>query len=360
MLRYFLIILAVFMSGACAQITKNRSEIPQGLTDPEIIQDAQSLLQHGKNEEALKAFQEFSQNKRSSIYFLESRLGEAQAELALENFQGALEISREVSVIAGKEKLDMSARAFYLMAFAQEGLGDDLKALAALLDAYRLRSYLPAQVGQAEIPARLASIYGKLGREAQASKYLTEAEKGLQKVSASVPPTEAKSWMARTYFQMGSVTTSQLSGDNFSQFVDGQRWVQVYLIKAIKQNDPIWSPKALASLQQIYRDLLKVVDTEQVRQNQYQKASELLEIIEQADLYKPLSEHKVGSYEKDFNLYLAEVRKKTEKILYEGGERLGLTEAAKERNSLKRVPRKSKPVEIQQELPKEMGEDPNL
>jgi hypothetical protein len=353
------LLMSLVLLSACAQLgVRNEAAQIQQKSDEQLIHEAQDLLTQGKSEEALSDFQNFSKNKRSSIYYLESRLGETEALLKLEKYNEALSIGRDVSLVAANEQPAMAARAFYLMSFAYEAQGNDLKAVASLLDAYRLKRYLSVEIGLAEVPARLAGIYGRQGRDKEAARYLGLADKGLQQALAKSGSTESRRWLAKTYYQMGSVTTNQLSSESYSNFIDGQRWIQVYLLRSLKQNDPQWSQESFLHLQKTYRDLLKVVELERNRQTQYQKASELAELISQAELYKPLNEHTVTAYEGNFYFFLTEVRRQNEKLLYEGGEGLSLTDAAKERNSLKKLPRQPKKMEVPPEA--EIGEDPNL
>lgn len=87
----------------CAHMqTENRV---QKESDTAPLQKAHQLLDQGKNEEALRLFQNYSQSHPHSVYLLESRLGEAQAELLLENFKSSFEISRQVSLAATAKNL---------------------------------------------------------------------------------------------------------------------------------------------------------------------------------------------------------------------------------------------------------------
>lgn len=357
---------------ACASLQADRSHeaviANQKFAEENEINNAERLLALGRFEEARIQFKTFQGTYPQSFYLQSSRLGEAQSLEGLGQWSEAIRIDRDVYEKTVKLQPNIAAQALYRMSFAYEALGDDLKTLATLLDAYRMSAYLPSEVAQAEIPARLASVYGKAGRDKEAMNYLNLAEKGIAKVREEKRDLD-QTWLAKTYVQMGTVSTNQVSSENFESAAEGQKMVQVYLIKAMGLNNPIWSKRAVDQAKNTYSALFTLVQAEhQDRQLQANMGGSLSDLIEQAELFKPMQGQVANAFEKDFFLYLQEVRKKTEDILYQTKATMSLTEESQRLNSVKRPGR----VKVDALLPEEEKhpiqmppkivptEDPNL
>lgn len=372
-MKFSMILFCILLSG-CASLLGNRlsedaqqSQV-QKVSDEAELKTMEQQLAQGRYEETLKLAKDFQSRRATSLYFEASRLAEAQAYEGLGHYQEAANLDRDVYLKTIKYQPQIAAQALYRMSFAYEALGDDLKTVAALLDAKKLGEHLPHEVAYAEIPARLAAVYGRQQRENEAIQYLNEAEKGIAYVIEEKGPQVKKDWLAKTYVQMGSVSTNQLSSENFQELAQGQKWVQVYLIKALRLNDPTWSSRAQNKLQETYRDLYTQVESEKDRSQQSSIGGDLVDLLDQADLYRPLSGQKMNSYEQGFFSYISEVRKKLEKLLYGSGETMGLTQESQKLNSLKRAGR----VKADSFLPEEKkssiplppkvvpAEDPNL
>ncbi|QLY25334.1 hypothetical protein [Bdellovibrio sp. KM01] len=329
-----------FLAG-CSFIQMNRGD--QSLQNQRLIEErdlnsAQDNLTAGSYVQAQKQYQTFQETYPRSNFFQASRIGQAQALEGQGKWVEAAAIYRDVVLKTRNLQPDIAAMALYRMSFCDEALGDDQKTVADLLDAQSLRNTLPLTVGHAEIPARLAAAYSRMGREKEAVQYLNEAEKGIAKIRAESDLSKLeKDWLAKTYYQMGSVTTNQLSPENFDSFVASQKFVQVYLLKTMELNDSRWSPKALKQLKTTYSELY--LQVEAVKQNPSQQAhlgGALIGLIDRAELYKPVSGQTQNSYQIEFFTLTNEVRTKTERLLYQGHESMGLTEESKKLNSIKR------------------------
>lgn len=359
------------LAVSCAHIsTQHEVGVTQNLQAHEEenqINNAERLLALGRFEEARSAFINFQNNFPQSKYFQSSRLGEAQALEGLENWDEAIKIDRDVYLKTNKLQPEIAALASYRMSFAYEAMGDDMKALASLLDAKTNGQYLPPEIAKAEIPARLASYYGRMDRDKEATKYLNEAEKGINQVRAEKHEVDT-AWLAKTYLQMGSVSTNQLSADTFDNVIESQKMVQVYLIKAIQVNDATWSPRAVDQAKKTYQSLYTLVETQGNRQTQADMGGSLIDLVDQAELFKPLSGQKPSESEKDFFAFAKSVKTKTENILYQSKATMSLTEESQKLNGLKRAGR----VKAEELLPEEQNlpiktppkivptEDPNL
>lgn len=307
----------------------------QRFSEENEINNAERLLSLGRYEESRQAFRSFQSSYPQSNFFESSRLGEAHALEGLGRWDEAIKIDRDVYLKTSKDHPEIAALALYRMSFAYEATGDDLKTTAALLDAQRLGQYLPPEVAEAEIPARLAGIYGKLGRDKEAMNYLNQAEKGINRVRLERKEI-GTGWLAKTYYQMGTVSTNQLSADNFEQSTDGFQMVQVYLIKSMQQNDSAWSERALEQGQATYQTFLNLAEVQQDRKTQIEFAGSVIDLVEQAELFKPLQGQKPNQFEESFFTFLQNIRKRTEDLLYQSKETMSLTEESQRFNSIKR------------------------
>lgn len=371
-MKSILIFLMIGMAG-CAHLFQRSADVP--VEDRERVRQVQSLsgaeqaLSAGRFEESLRAYRQFQSDFPQSIFFQSARLGEAESLEGQGRYQEAVELNREIYLKTLRYQPEIAAQALYRSGFCYEAMGDDVKAVAAFLDAYKLKEHLPLEVAMAEIPAKLSSIYARQSREKEARDYLNEAEKGLAKVRQEKGAQLGTTWLARTYFQMGSVSTNQLTAESFGSFAQGQMWVQSYLIKAMKLEDPVWSLRAQQKLIETYRDLFNVFEASRGHlEAQVQMGGDLFDLIDQAELFKPLSGEKIEGFEAAFFKVLEDIRSRSGEILYGTRETMGLTIESQRLNGLRRAGR----VKADSFLPGELkrpaplppkivpSEDPNL
>lgn len=379
-MKNYLLTLFILLSS-CAHFTQvTTSDEPQAAMDPtkiakqkaaeemEVI-NAEKVLAQGRFEEARILFRDFQVRYPQSTFFESTRLGEAQCLEGAGRPQDAVNLYRDVFLKTEKYQPDIAALSLYRMSFAFDALGDDAKVVAALLDAKQRGANLPVEVVLAQIPAKLATVYARQNRDAEAFAYLNEAEKGIARVVLEKGKDLKADWLAKIYVEMGSVSINQLSVENFEDFVKSQKIVQVYLLKSLKQNDSTWSTRGLMRLRETYQALFTLLESAKKYQGmQSRVGGSFFELMGQADLFMPMFDQKRTSYETDFYKYLSEVRKKVENILYGGGETMMLTEESQRLNSLKRSGR----VKVDSYLPEEQksfiplppkvvpSEDPNL
>lgn len=328
-----------------------------------VIDKARQLFDLGKFNEAMTAFADFEEDHPQSRYLQASQLGRAECLENLELFQEAAVLYRQVYLKTFAHQPEIAAQALYRTSFTFEALGDDLKMIAALLDAQKRAKHLPTEIAYAEIPARLASAYARQGREAEARRFLADAEKGLVKILEENRRNVDRRWLAKTYFQMGSVSTNQISVENFESFVQGQSFVQVYLLKALLQNDEIWSERALMKLNQTFRDLVTLMEAPGVtRETKNQMGGSLIDLLDLAELFRPLPSAKRTRFEQDFFGHAVVIRTQVEKSLYSNQETMSLTEESQRLNGLRRAGRIKPSSPPSLSLPPKIvpSEDPNL
>lgn len=343
--------------------------IPQKTVEELAMENADVLLDQQDFTEAFKRMSLFQQSHPQSYFFEDSRLKQAKALQGLGQYHESLAITRKVIVTTLKEQPHIAALGLYISSFSYEALGDDLKTVAALRDAQKMGKHLSDEIALAEIPARLAAIYARQGRPKEAQSYLEDADKGITLVQRKRHDALSSDWLGRTFVQMGMVSTNQLSVESFDSFVQGQRWVQVYLLKALKLNDPKWSLRAQNILNSTYRDLLNVfmsVEADPKMQNSL--GGDFFDLLDQAELFRPLRPELANVYEKNFFSNLTSVRQNVERVLYAPTESMSLTPESQRLNSIKRegrvrgdsyLPGEKKPSIS---LPSKVvpSEDPNL
>jgi hypothetical protein len=122
-----------------------------------------------------------------------------------------------------------------------------------LVEVYRDRKYLPPEVGEAEVPARLAAAYARDGNGKMAEKYFKSAEAGLAQVRGSKSmPKEQREILAHTLFLMGNMVQlnpATLASDDYFVTVKS---LQKYLYRAVELNIPEWSEQAAAQIKEAY------------------------------------------------------------------------------------------------------------
>jgi tetratricopeptide (TPR) repeat protein len=329
---------------------------------------AEAALANANYEISLKLFVEFQAKHRSSKFFMAARLGEAQSLEGLESWSEALEIYRSIHDATVLLQPKIATFALYRMSFCYEALGDDVKAVATLRDSLNRKKYLSDEVSQAEAPARLAMLYSKSENPEEANRYIEVAQKGLNGLQGrrDISPLV----LAKACFQMGSISHNQISSENFLQAVAGQKAVQRYLLKSINLNVAPWSGQSAEKLKKNYRDIwntliempgVEGVDAEALtRKNQELQtifSGEYLDLIDDAELYIPFEDKKRNNLEKDVFEYLAEMKKRTQTLLYQLPGKMGLTSESEKLNSIKR------PGKLKGVLPSsknKTAEDPNL
>jgi hypothetical protein len=361
-MKFVLLLAAVLMFGCASLTTVHDDEIVMTKTDVEqsALGTAEASMEKAQYEVALKQFRQFQQTYPQSYYLQAARLGEARALSGLEKWSDAIAIERDVYLKTVKDQPTIAALAQYQASFGYEALGEDVKELASLLDTERLADKMPSTVANAELPARLASVYARLGREAEAMQYLNKAEKGLAKLIEEKGVNISNDWLAKTYYQMGRISTAQLAVENYDQLAQSQKVVQVYLLKAVKLNDGVWSHEALQDLKETYLNFFNQFNSQDVSKSErISMGGSLVELINHAQLYRPMSAKKMNALEKDLFAYLSELKKRTETALYQNEETMGLSIESQQLNQLKReLPIKKSPVPSK---PKVLtSEDPNL
>ncbi len=324
------------------------------------LNNAERAFADNRFSDASLMFRAFQNAHPHSTFFHAARVGEAQSIENLGNVAEAGQIYREVYLLTIKEQPNIAALALYRLSFVYEFLGDEVRTLATLLEAQKMAKFLPAEIAKAGIPARLASAYLKFNKQQEALVYLNQAEKGLDQLRSEQRKLDLF-WLGNIYFQMGKSSTNQLSVDNFQQVINIQKMVQVYLLKAIKLNEPKWSQLSLVQAKLVYQDLfstfaLPISD----RTQKNNMGGSLLDLIEQAELFKPFYQAESNNYEKEFFKFIKTMKSEIEASLYQPKETNFLTEESERLHSIKRLGRRSLDEKANIGEPEQISDKPSI
>jgi len=165
-------------------------------------------------------------------------------------------------------------------------MGDDQKTIASLLDTRRRSKNLTPEIANAELPARLAAAYARIGQRDKALQFFREASNGLKQALTQSGTTSRiqQSFAARTLYAMGTLTPVQkgLNGDPRG-FLLALSMQQPYLLQSAEMNIAPDSRKAADELIFAYENLLKmkpndVLGSRQFLQTALQNIAEIKKI----------------------------------------------------------------------------------
>lgn len=274
---------------------------------------------------------------------------QGDCELQSEQYVNAEKHLREVTSFTVTQQPKLAAQAYLLLSYVYEGLGDDSKALSAALDAERFSVSLSPQSRLAEVPARLAMLYSEMNDLKQAALYLMQADEGIRVLKTQNPQLLGSSFWAQIYFQMGFKSLEQIDDQNISSSIQGLMAVQKYTLKSLEFEDPNWSQKAFLQIQKNYLVLWTTIQKEAVPNSAHWSAdeyklkeqktvwlSELLDLITQAQLYKPIENEPQTATSTDFYIFLASLEAKAMEMLQATARKTPLTGESLRLNSIYR------------------------
>jgi hypothetical protein len=356
-----------------AQVIKDSVDSPQ---DQKEIKSADQLLLAGKFQPALDAYNAYIEKRTFTVFYLQALLGRASALRNLDRCKESLADSRAVLASSAQKFKSLAAQALVESSLCYEMLGNDVKQLAALEDAYRWREHLSKEVAQAELPARLAAAHAKLDQTEESKKFLDEAMRGAVLVENQSTTEETKRFLSKLYFDMGSVSLSRLSIENMKQHLEAIKVTQVFLLKSVELEIAPWSVASAERLQanfQTFWDQIKnlpqsrVLDpeaAERIKKDQQELlVGLLLSAIEQLRNHRmQKSEVKTSNVAEKAFAGIQKIESEGLKFLNELGSYSNLTKEAQRFHQLKRegmikdtTPEAAGPLEADS-----LKKDPNL
>lgn len=263
MLVTFLLSVQLLIGTACQNLIKNHemkiSTVENPVEKDQVIL-AEKLLSEGKNKEAEEAFILFVKKQPTSFYYFRAKMGQARAVYEQKRWAEAAAIYREIEDGAHGLHPEIAGQALFELSFCYENLGDENRVLASLLDAQKEQSKLLPEIGLAEIPARIAASYHRMGQEAEAEKYLQAAQRGIVQIQVGKEQTlENKQWLAEIYFRMGQFSTRQLTEDNLQAHLDTLKMIQIFSLRCVETEMAPWSALVATELANNYQDFLHLI-----------------------------------------------------------------------------------------------------
>lgn len=234
----------------------------------------------------------------------------------------------------------IEAHAFYRLSLMYECLGQDTKTVTSLLDAQKREKQLPMEIARAELPARLASAYSRLGNRAKALEYFNLASDGLKAIlaSGSTPRTQKES-LGKTLFYMGHLNPAQRQGEGDPMgYLQALSMQQPYLLQAVELNHSSWSRKAAEDLNLAYDNILRFQIADPQKRNQFYTRS--LQVI--AELRK-IRLPDGGKAEDEIFAKLDRTERRIQNEITMNAETTKLTPDAQKREGLRREGRVADP-----------------
>jgi hypothetical protein len=264
MKSYALLMLMVTTLFGCSFLQKKQiEEIDPAVVarDNAIVSSFESDLDAGKDPRDIQnQLLEFQRKNPASVFFQKSRLLLGRSLAAQEKWLESIQVYRDVISSTREAKPEIAALALYYGSFSHEALEDDSRVLANLLEAYSLRDQLPADKGLAEIPARLAMTYQRMGQDNEAAMYSRLAEQGLSQARAQSKEGLNPQALARIYFQMGAHIQRPLTEDTLQASMASFARGQIYLLKSVEVQAEPWSSKSKEALLSSYSRYIQFLE----------------------------------------------------------------------------------------------------
>jgi tetratricopeptide (TPR) repeat protein len=301
-------------------------------------------ISEGEATGAVQYFQNFQEKNPQSVYLNLSKYGLAYGLEKQEKYKESLEIFNGLLMTSKTRWPQIYAHSLYRTSFIYENTGENVKLLAALQEASTLEKDLPPEIIMAEIPARRSMIYSKMDQKDEAEKYLSEADRGLRRLMEQVQV--SPKWLSKIYFQMGSLSLEQMGDQNISGYIKAFKTTQRYLLNSLAQNDTTWSAKAASDLVMTYNTfwgriqnygaVVVPVDLKEKQRSQFHLYADLMRVMNEALLLKPLVEQRFNDHQKKIYSYLETLDAKISNTLMTQFDQLALSEESETLNGLKR------------------------
>lgn len=265
----FLVIVSLSVCS-CSLMRKSANKLAQSLhivehtelkappkEAPEAYKKAMELLEDSKFADAYEALDAFVKAEPASPYTQAAILNQGRALEGLGRYNDASDKYRAVvRTTANARKLQ--AMALYRSSFCHEALGDDQQVVATLNDLLTRSEELPPEMARAELPARLAAAYARVGNFDSALEFYRRAENGIAKLRQEAGD-EVPDWLPRTLFFMGELTRRSPNWAEFEASLRPLARGQVYLLQAAELSAAPWSDRASDELVATYGALWSAI-----------------------------------------------------------------------------------------------------
>jgi tetratricopeptide (TPR) repeat protein len=158
------------------------------------------------------------------------------------------------------QQIEIEAEALFQTALVQESMGRFEEAHLALIDAWSRRDAFSLFRREAELPARFALSWLRIGEPMRAEQLFMEAESGLARLRARPELKAANDWMAKVLLTMGRLES--ISGDTRAEAAISRS--QEYLVRAVWLEAGSLSRDAIRELARLHQMLLATVEPQGV------------------------------------------------------------------------------------------------
>ncbi|MCB0390586.1 MAG: hypothetical protein KDD58_04820 [Bdellovibrionales bacterium] len=276
MRKNIFILFLVLLSTGCSIFSTKNDEAGEDLLTIEqqekekaslkMFNKATEYLDKKQFKEAIKEYSKLLTNSPATNLEILTLYNLGVAFEGIGDCKGAGRNFRKVIKISSTTQERLRAESLYKLSKAYECIGRDDKVISTLKDLDSRKKWLDLEVAYAEVPAKLAAAYARLGHIGEAEKYFKQAEKGFSKVSSMRMDTYKKQeLMARTLYMMGQVDAKHFLSRNQEKYVKNLEYVQGYLLRAVELDHKQWSPRSAESLLKAYNDVwtvLKAMDVD--------------------------------------------------------------------------------------------------
>ncbi len=303
------------------------------------------LFRDEKYEESLEAFDRHIVKYPSSKY---DQSAQYHAGLSLENLRrwsDAVERYRKIVAAVANKSDSMAVQALYRLGFCYEALKRDNETIGTLLDVLSRRQYLSKEIGEAEVPARLAGAYARVGNHHQADLFYERAEVGLKRLRATWGLKEKPEWLSKTLYHMGYMSLRVISEKEFEEDLKPLARSQRFLLMAVEIGHDEWAPKALKELELIYENIWNVIEKLPVpegeedvvlqnrerQERQWEMSYLVLDLMRDLELYKLPPGASENRYSGELKSFLVSKRSQMESLVHAQPIGSGLTPEAQRR-----------------------------
>lgn len=263
----WILLMTIFLSN-CATKQKATDENAESSDTPPAFEAGLRALEQERYAEAAEIFDGLLVAKPATEVDLVTSFNSGAAHEGLGDCKKASERYREVTRSSAGKFLRIEAQAFFRLSVMYECLGQEPKAISALLDARKRGKELPYSTLQAEIPARLARSYARMNNRAKALEYFSQASAGLKKLVSQEDGRKQKEILSQTLFFMGQLNETQRRGEgNPVVYLQGLSMQQPYLLQAVELAQAPWAKRAATDLETAYDNMWRYsfADAEQRR-----------------------------------------------------------------------------------------------
>lgn len=288
--KYILFIfVGVMFAAGCATAKKESKQSPQIEKKLPDFDKGLAALEKENYQEALDIFNRILVQKPASEFDLVVMYNSGSAYMGLGDCAKALERFRQV-VRSSAGKFDrVEGEALYRQSLMYECLEQDAKAITSLIDTKKRAKDLPFEIKVAEIPARMAAAYARMGNRERALYYFNQASRGLKRVVTMEGRVNQVERVTKTLYFMGKLSPNQRTAEvdpiNYMRSISMQ---QPYLLQAIELGHPLWSKKAEEDLTIAYDNVWRFPKKDgQVPREFYTRVLQTIHELEKIRMPKP-------------------------------------------------------------------------